>query len=428
MLGVLHGAAADTYAAVAADAGCKDQVGCAGYYRAFTFTTSPAGSTFGPPSTVTGFSAAAIGEEAAGTSAGGEVKVDVAGFRFKNPADTSDANPSLAFYFGYLGVDGTWDTSTQTKNVAGALAEVIASIVSVDVYYDHDGVPGFQWDISQTDPKLKFDIYDCTDAATGKYDCVDPNGKLNVATDLQWTPISSSVVACNTQPGLTSYAAGCEIHSLNTVGSLPSAPTTAVLNFTIRIASQPVLINGVKHGPDFAKWDLAINFPYSNYQLLDATNAKLAVVTAAAGKAGAFTGSSVRSNGVDTLNFQVAGVKARSYYSYSASASINGNTGTIYTQVISGAQIQAYTCTTPSPCAGLLGISGTNVLAAYLAVAVNAWGLLGWKTSIAIHAVGDVNAPASVVWDPTVGAGSANSALLALPSTLLLAILALLLL
>jgi hypothetical protein len=306
------------------------------------------------------------------------------------------------------------------------LAEVVASLSSVNVYYDHDGVPGFQWNIDEADPTKRWDIYDCSKAAANNYDCVDTNAALNVATDLQWTYIDHTKISCSAAPGLTTgnYAAGCEIHSLTTVGSLATAPTQPVLTFTIRIASQPVMINGVKHGPDFAKWELQVNFPYSNYpNILDQANARLAIVTVAAGKAGAFVGAASKSNGVEAVSWS-AGAGIRAYYDYNTTATANGGT-TVYTQIVTGQQILNFLCTSASPCNGILGVSGTNILVAYLKLAVNGGLVFGWRASIAIHAFGDLVAPATIDWDPSVGAGDAtNSALLAAPSAVVLAAIA----
>jgi len=336
----------------------------------------------------------------------------------------------LSFYWGYLGIGGIWNSAQASGTMAGALAEVIASLVSVNVYYDHDGVPGFQWDIDQTDPTKRWDIYDCSKAAANGYDCVDTNAVLNVATDLEWTFIEHTKISCSAAPGLTTgnYAAGCEIHSLTTVGSLASAPTQPVLTFTIRIASQPVLINGIRHGPDFAKWDVQINFPYSNYpQILSQSTAQLAIVTAAAGKAGAFVGTASSSGGVDAVSWS-AGAGVRAYYNYNATATTtNVATGnTVYTQIITGQDILNFVCTAASPCNGVLGVSGTNLLVTALKTFVTAELVFGWRASIAIHAFGDLTAPATIAWDPSVGAGAGtNSALLAAPSALILAAVAL---
>jgi hypothetical protein len=112
--------AEDAYAAVALKTCSTPDVGCVGYYRALGFSTSPPGSSFGPPSNVTGISVGAIGVQAAANATTAAARVDVAGWRFKTPMDTSGSNSSLTFYFGYLGVAGVWDNSTRT----GAVVEL----------------------------------------------------------------------------------------------------------------------------------------------------------------------------------------------------------------------------------------------------------------------------------------------------------------
>jgi hypothetical protein len=139
LLGLLHGATAQTYAAVEAKAGCVGAAGCAGYYRAFVATTTPLNSDFGPPSNVSGIALAAIGVQAATNGQQAVAKVDVAGFKFKTPADPSDdvgatQHRGLSFYFGYLGATGSWDNNTQTGAIVGAAAEIASSITSINVF------------------------------------------------------------------------------------------------------------------------------------------------------------------------------------------------------------------------------------------------------------------------------------------------------
>jgi len=322
----------------------------------------------------------------------------------------------LSFYFGYLGLGGKWDNSTQTTTVAGALAEVVASVTSLQVYYDFDGVAGFHWDITQTDPTKKRDIYNCDNAAAGKYDCVDASASLDLKT-LDWTPIDHTKIKCNSIAALADYPDGCEIHSLTTSGHTIAAPTAKIIEFTIRIASQPVKINNIPHGPDYAKWDVTVNFPWASYTTLKA-NPRLALVTVAAGKSGVFVGSATRNDdGSNSLNFAAEGNKARAYYGYSSMATIDGASAPITTQVITGQQVLNFNCDLTSPCAGL---TGTNLLVTALKYPIGIWAVLGWKTSIAIHTLGNNPQPGVVFWDPVTGAGDGSSpAAIAVPSALL---------
>jgi len=414
---VLEGVSAvDVYAAVAARQ-CTGSVGCQGYYRAFSVMTNPFNSAFDPTSNVTGVSVAAIGAQASTAGTVTQAKVDVGGLKFKTPADTSDSNNALSFYFGYLGATGTWDSTTKTGSMAGALAEVASSLSSINVWYDNDGVTGFNWDVTQPDITKRWNVYDCAQGVVNSYDCLDPNGSIDLKT-LIWTPISHTKVVCNTIPALSTAPAGCEIHSLTTSGALASIPGTPVITFTARIASQPVLINNIPHGPDFTKFDVTVAFPWSQFNLYSNTTAKVALIAFTAGKSGTFAAATTGSDGSNSLTF--AAGSASSHYSYTANAQVDGVSEPVTTQVITGQQILDFTCPAGSPCAGLF--SATSWISAILKIGVNWWQAFGWKVSVTIHALGTSNMPTTIFWDPQVGAdGGANSAAFAVPSLILLA-------
>jgi len=395
---------------------CTDAVGCQGYYRAFVVTTSPANSAFDPTSNVTGVSVAAIGAQGSTNGSDASGKVDVAGLRFKTPADTSDLDNSLSFYFGYLGVAGTWDGSTKTGTVVGALAEVVTNLYSLNVYYDNDGVAGFNWDIT-ADPAHRYDILNCAVGATQGYDTLDANGVISLKT-MTWTPIVHTKVMCNSIPALSSAPAGCEIHSLTTTGSNSTNPA-AVPTITIvaRIASQPVFINGKLHGPDRTKFDVTVQFPWTSFTNLCAPDkAKLALIAFTAGKSGTFAASVRRvSDGDDSLMF-AADSGQSSYFAYTRTATVDGQSDTITTQVVTGQEILDFQCPLGSPCAGFLG-TGTSWIAGLLKIEVAWLQGFGWKSSLTFHSLGTGVKPGNVFWDPEVGAGSStNSAALAVPS------------
>jgi hypothetical protein len=424
LLAFLEGAAAvDTYVAVAARK-CVNSVGCEGYYRGFVASTSPANSAFVPVSNVTGISVAAIGAQAA-TTTGGVVRanLDVGGFRFKTPADTSDGNNALSFYFGYLGVAGTWDPTTKTGAMVGALAEVVSTLSSINVWYENDGVTGFKWDVTQADITKRWDVYNPAEGEAKGYDAFDPKGGLELK-NLTWTAIGHSKIKCNSIAALMSAPDGCEIHSLTTSGSHNSAPGVPVITFTARFASQPVLINNVLHGPEFAKFDVTVAFPWAYFEpdLYSVAKAKLALIAFAAGKSATFAGAARRNtDGSDSLVFAAQGGAVSSYYSFTATATIDGVAGSVTTQVITGQQILDFQCPAGSPCFGVLGVTATNIVAALLKISVNWLQAFGWKSSVVVHALGTTNKPLNVFWDPAVGSDStANSAALAVPSLVFL--------
>lgn len=424
LLAFLEGTAAiDTYAAVAAKQNCSQpRVGCEGYYRALAISTSPPNSAFGPSSNVTGLSVAAIGAKATSSGTVVNAKIDVAGFRFKTPADVSDGSASngLSFYFGYLGVNGNWDGSTQTKNAAGALAEVVSILSSINVYYDNDNTTGFKWDITQSDPQKRYNIFDCAAGERVGYDALDLNGVIDLK-NLTWTPIEHTTVKCNTQAALANAPDSCEIHSLSTSGSLSGA---AVITVTSRIASQPVRINGVLHGPEFVKFDLGVKFPWSSFstKLYAPSRAKIAVISFNAGKSNTFVSQARRNGDSDSLVFS-SGSGPSAHYAYTSTATVDGvTTSPVTTQIITGAQITDFQCTQP-PCGPL---SATFVASVQLKATVGWIAAFGWKSSITIHALGDKLQPLDIFWDPEVGTSdnsevsSPNSAAFAAPSVVLL--------
>jgi len=424
LLALLEAAVAiDSYGAVALG-NCVNNVGCAGYYRALGVSTSPANSFFDPTSNVTGVSVAAIGAQGATNGTIAAARVDVAGIKFKTPADTSDGGSgALSFYFGYLGVAGVWNNSTQTGAVAGALAEVVSVLTSINVWYDNDNAVGFKWDITQTDVTKKWDIFDNAAGETNGYDTLDAKGSIDL-TNLTWTPISHTKVQCNTQVGLTNTPDTCEIHSLTTSGSIAAS---TVITVTARIASQPVLINGNRHGPDRIKFDVRVQYPWAamSARLYNSAKAKVALISLAAGKSGAFVGTAVkRDDTSDSLVF-ASGGNFMAYYAYKPTCTVDGTDAAVTTQVVTGQQILDFDCT-GAPCAGLLGLGGglTNLVAISLKAKVAWLGAFGWKASIAFHALGTTYMPADVLWDPETGATpttmGTNSAAFAAPSLLFL--------
>jgi hypothetical protein len=325
----------------------------------------------------------------------GVAHVDVAGFKFKTPADTSDGTNSLLnFYFAYLGATGTWDNETKTGAIVGAAAEISSNILSINAWYDRDGTEGLHWDIGAN---TGVDVFNCD---TGTYDCVDIQGGVDMKKDLVWTPLTRSEVSCAgaVTTGAENYDANCKINTLSTSGELPSNPGVSVVSITARTCSQPLLINGVQHSPDKAKWDVKINYPWANKTTLkDAANAKVALFALHAGKAGA-GGVGVKVSGeTKSLTFTAAGGRA-AYFGYVPTAMIAGASTTITTQTITAAEINAFDCT-GKPCAGL---TGTNYITGVLKVVVGWLTNLGWTPQLTVHSFATVH-PTQIDWDPEVG-------------------------
>jgi len=406
LLALCTGASAQTYGAVAADASCTNGVGCKGYYRAFVATTLPLGSNFGPPSNVTGLALAAVGVQAQsdGTVANG--RVDIAGLKFRTPADTSD-KPDLSFYFGYLGVSGVWDNKTQTGALNGALCEIYTSLNSIQVYYDRDSTPGFQFDLTGND------VFDCTKA----WDCVDTAGAINVATDLVWDPITRVVDPCADKLGANAngYDANCKIVTLSTLGRLNG---TGVLQIDIRTASQPLKIDGVLHTPDKAKWDARVNYPWAAKPgIATPASGKIALVNVHAGKAATAAGIVTKSPDGTTKSLTFSGTGRSAYFGYSTAVTIDNVPSTVVTQTITGENVAAWT--------GPIGTKTADLMNK-LKVAVALYAIFGgWRVQLTIHSF-TPSQPNNIFWDPENGVATTGGAMTTVPCMFLALVLALL--
>jgi hypothetical protein len=406
LLALCAGVSAQTYAAVEANAACTNGVGCKGYYRAFVATTLPLGSQFGPPSNVTGLALAAVGVQAQTDGTVANARVDVAGLKFRTPSDVSD-KPDLSFYFGYLGVSGLWDNKTQTGAVAGALCEIYTSLNSIQVYYDRDSTPGFQFDLTGND------IFDCTKT----WDCVDQAGGIKVAEDLVWDPITRVEETCTAKlpATATGYDANCKIVTLSTLGRMNG---TAVLQIDIRTASQPLKIDGVLHTPDKAKWDARVNYPWTARPgIANPTTAKVALVNIHAGKAGTAAGIVTKTDGTTTRSLTFTGTGRSAYFGYSTAVTVDNVASTVVTQTITAENINAWT----GP-----PLTKTAELMNGLKIAVGLYALFGgWRVQLTIHSFTPQH-PNNIFWDPENGVVSTGGAMSTVPCMFLALVLALL--
>jgi len=381
-----HNVFADTYGAVAANANCKDAPGCAGFYRAIHVQTSPLNSSFGPPSTVTGVSAFAVGIQATGNGNGTvNQSVDLAGFKFKTPADPSDPVPLLSFYYGYFSGQGQWDNSAKTESISGSLLEISSALAGLSIYYDRDGTPGFQWAL---DPSI--DIYTCRDGDT--YDCLDVNGRIQTGA-LEWSTIGASETSCATACPTGNYDPNCTVYALTTSATLPSLPSTPVFTITARAASQPILVNGVTTSPQKLKFDVTINVPWSNLtNLQNAATAKVMISALHAGKARDVNAvKTVNTATGSSITFTSASGQT-SYYGYTSTVTVDGTTTNVVTIRIDGSQILNFGT----------GKGGTAVLIVLLQLVVNFLQAFGWVSSATIHSFTQTH-PTTIVWDPEVG-------------------------
>jgi len=344
-----------------------------GFYRQLTVSASPSVANI-LNGTATGISVAAIGATVNSNGQGsGTAKADIAGFKFKNPSDASDNDRGLVFYFGYLGLSGTWDTTAKTASLSGALAEIASSWENIFIYYDHDNVPGFQL-------KLGVDFWNCNTGAAQGYDCVDPLGVITL-NNVSWGGIQVSNTTCPAEYNNPD----CKIWAFST------ATTDGVFNFTLRLASEPVLVNDVRIEPNYGKIDVEINYPWASKTLTDAANAKVAIVAYTAGRAGTAGVSYEEVDGKKAVQYQVNDKSA--YFSWDSQANVSGTATTVYADFHSGASIRTLDC---AQC----GFS----LFYYIGLKARAGILegLGWNAEMLLFSWNEKQ-PAKVFWDPAIG-------------------------
>jgi hypothetical protein len=370
-----------------------------GFYRQLTVSANPSLTDL-LAGTATGVSVAAIGAQAQGNGQAGSAQVDVAGFKFKNPSDLSDGadNKALLFYFGYLGISGTWDSTTATASLSGAAAEIAASWETVFAYYDNDGAPGFQWTLGK-------DFLDCPKATIEKFDCVDPAGSIDLK-NITWNGIAVTNTSC--PAGYDNPA--CRVYALNT-----SSADGSVI-FTLRLASEPVLINNVLVKPNYGKIDVTINYPWASKTLQNAAAAKVGIVAYTAGRAASGSADVQAVDGKAAVQYVVEDKSA--YFSWDAQAEITGsNGGKVYADYHSGASVAALNCGNI-----ILPTCGLASYAVFSLQIRQAWmAAFKWNTEMLIFSWNELR-PVQVMWDPAIGLTEGNAGVFIAPATTLLAI------
>jgi len=351
-----------------------------GFYRELIIAGSPSLEHI-QNGTATAIAVAGIGLNVsqASTWEQGQASIDIAGFKFRNPEDTSDSSKNLLFYFGYFGASAAWDNSSKTASLTGSLLEVVATFSSVIVYYDNDNVPGFQVIVGD-------DIL-CVDPSKSTIDCVDLKaGSAIDISALAWNGIAVSKSAC---PQTGSYSPNCTVYSATT------GTKDGIISFTLHLASEPVLINSVKVTPNYGKIDVSINYPWADKTLAIPEKAKVALIAGSAGKAlsGSATWAKVDGNTAVAFN---ANNKA-AYFSWVGTSDIdNGVNAVVHAQGISGDQLAALDCSDYK-----CGLSGIYIYP-QLQIAAGTLKAFGWTPELIIFSW-DAIKPTNIVWDPTLG-------------------------
>lgn len=311
--------------------------------------------------------------------------LDVAGFSLTNPANNGGG---MDFYFGLFNAKGDWQPTSQTASIEASLNEVVASFTNVYTWLDYDGAPGFQY-------KLGNDAWDCAAAATGKFDCISDSYELKALT---WGTISTSELACP-----DGYQNDCKIYNFKTTGS----SALGNVSFTFKLASQPVIVNQVRIEPSFAKIDIEI---IPNWGTAD-PNSRLGIAAFVGGKS--VSGGIEASRVGDDSALVFSGNKNNAYFSWAGLADV----GKVYASSLNFDELANYQCTG-------CGLAEGLVIAIWKAIGA-VWEGFGWKVQL-VWFSWDAKLPASVLWDPKIGAtsgvASAQISVLLLAASLLAAV------
>lgn len=164
----------------------------------------------------------------------------------------------------------------------------------------------------------------------------------------------------------------------------------------------------IEIGPDVAKFDIEITYPWAGRPLIDRSTSNVALLAGAAGKAGSAVVAGGVWRGKSASVWYGDGGKA-AVLSWDGTATVKtqsnptGSDEPVYVQGISGESLLAYNCTqTPAGCVleDYTVVLGWQILAGTLK-------LLGWTPELAILSW-DVPGPTQVVHDPVYGTAAST--------------------
>jgi len=212
-------------------------------------------------------------------------------------------------------------------------------------------------------------VFDCT--VSNGLDCLITNSAIDLKSDVTWSSISEGTTSCP-----AGYNANCTVYSFTTTAVLTGTSTT-VMTLTQYLANQKVLINptvnGHVVGPDYAKVDFTVTYPYAaKSQTTNQNIASIALALYAGGTAGSATFQAKFQNN-QALVFSGTDDKS-AVFSWDGTAQLDGTGATVVVVAISGETIIDYNC----PVSNLLCppiIAGWKVAAAAVK-------LLGWSSEI----------------------------------------------
>jgi len=269
----------------------------------------------------------------------------------------------------------------KNASYTASLVELATSLYTLFVYYNNDGQPGFQYTFGNN--------LQCVIPAAEGQDCIDWPNSLQLS-DLDWNPITINTIACP-----AGYTNSCRIYEFILTD------TTGYTSFTYKIASQPVFIDSFLVTPDYAKLDISISYPWSNYPLLQA-NPQLGLLGATGGKTASVAATISKASGGGTTGnpaviFTASGKIGA--FSWATTATVTAGKkrttdSTVYFEAIYGAEISAYT--------------GSNIVLDVLKVDVDVLDALGWKVAFLLFSW-DAVEPSNVLWDPAQGLSGSTS-------------------
>jgi len=314
------------------------------------------------------------------TPTAGAASIDAGVFTMNCPANNQS---HVTFYVGYLKAAADWNKDTKTVHIAAAAAELGATFISLNCFYDQDGTPGFQYSIGKG-------LY-CNDTVTaaGK-DCIDHGGICEL-NQLIWNPITVQNMSCP-----AGYDSSCRVYRFT------ATDTTNVITFHFDLASQPCLFGGANLDNNYAKITLVINYPWTSKMasLINPSQCKVLLIAATAGRAGAAGATITQVRGDPAIVYNAGG--ASTYFNWQSKSIADSNNVVVYQTVVSGQSIKDFDLSTVPILSLEYWIIGT------LQIIVAFWTGFQYNTQF-LFFVWDVKQPNSVTWDPTGGHGDGNT-------------------
>jgi len=321
----------------------------------------------------------------------GGASLDLGGFRMRagGPA-LNKQEPVVGFSLLSATVSYNWNPTTGVLSTVGAAAwaEVVFGASHICLYKDRNGVNGFQYSVG--DP-----VWNCNDM--NGYDCVVFLSCIDLKTDLDWSTLSIGEQSCP-----AGYSENCTIYTITTTGYSGGVTSgTPVMTITQKLANQKVLISSNNHyfGPDYAKVDFSITYPYSiKGMTTQKANAGIVLAVYAAGKA-AVAAREAYFQDHKALVFEAGASSGRSaVLSWDDTATVNNVDTDVVVVHISGSSIKAYNCP--------LGICDLVITWwKLLVLAVEDIG--GWNCELIFISTPDVSVD-TWVYDPTYGVAASS--------------------